>query len=92
MTNRINAGDAVGIRCDVKPGPFSGEHLIQVETLDGPVSGFVTEDALKHADGQWWVAGIVLNVFDDHIEVRLRGSFFTTNGIANISSQLAMVA
>lgn len=88
----IKAGDQIGVRCDVKPGPFPGEHLIQVETIDGPVSGFVTEDRLRRSGEDWFVSGIVRAVFPDHIEVRIQGSFFTTNGIANIPTKLAMAA
>jgi hypothetical protein len=88
----IKAGDEIGIKCDVKPGPFPGEHLIEVETLDGPVSGFVTDSFLNEINGAWFVGGTVYEVFADHIKVRIRGSFFTTNGIANITPKLAMAA
>jgi hypothetical protein len=89
---QIKAGDEIGIKCEVKPGPFPGEHLIEVETLDGPVSGFVSESFLKETDGVWFVRGTVYEVFSDHMKVRIKGSFFTTNGIANITSTLAMAA
>ena len=92
MPNQLKAGDVVAIECEVKPGPFPGENLIEVETLDGPVSGFVVEEFLREKGGQWFVKGMVQEVHVDSIKVRIQGSFFTTNGIANITPRLAMAA
>ena len=92
MPKKLNRGDDVGIQCVVKPGPFPGEHLIEVETLDGPVSGFVSEDFLREKGGLWFVKGTIQEVHPDYIKVRIKGSFFTTNGIANIPPKLAMAA
>ncbi len=89
---KLEPGDEIGIKCEVKPGPFPGEHLIEVETLDGPVSGFVIEDFLTERSGAWFVKATVQEVHTDHIKVRIQGSFFTTNGIANIPPKLAMAA
>ena len=88
----LKRGDQIAIKCEVKPGPFPGEHLIEVETLDGPVSGFVSEDFLRERAGSWFVKGAVQEVHTDYIKVRIEGSFFTTNGIANITPKLAMAA
>ncbi len=91
MSN-IKAGDTIGVQCIVQDGPFPGEHLIQIDTLDGPISGFVVESNLRQRDGIWLVRGEVVKVFSDRLEVLVEGSFFTTNGLANIPSQLAMAA
>jgi hypothetical protein len=92
MPDQLKAGDVIAIKCQVKPGPFPGENLIEVETLDGPVSGFVGEDFLRETGGQWFVRGTVQEIHADYIKVRIQGSFFTTNGIANITPRLAMAA
>jgi hypothetical protein len=89
---KIKAGDEIGIKCEVKQGPFPGEHLIEVETLDGPVSGFVNEGSLRKTGDSWLVRATVYEVHNDYIKVRIQGSFFTTNGIANIQPRLAMAA
>ena len=39
----MNVGDVIGIQCDIRPGPFSGERMITFDTVDGPISGFVRE-------------------------------------------------
>lgn len=88
----ISPGTAVKIHCTVQPGPFTGEYFIQVDTLDGPVSGFVTDDNLVRGSDQDWVKGVVREVESHSIVVMIKGSFFTTNGIANIPPQIAMAA
>jgi hypothetical protein len=88
----INAGDVVGIRCTVQAGPFSEERLISFEAVDGPVSGFVNENELKRVDDIWLVRAVVQSVHDDILEVIVRGSFFTTNGLASIQKSYAMAA
>ena len=85
-------GARVQIRCDVKPGPFSAERLVTFNTLDGPISGFVRETDLTSDEGQWFIGGIVKSVESDYLVVKVRGSFFTTNGIANVSREMAMAA
>lgn len=88
----IKVGDVVGIRCNVQPGPFSEERLISFETTDGPISGFVDERELKESKGDWLVRATVRAVRDDVLEVLVQGSFFTTNGLANVPRSYAMAA
>jgi hypothetical protein len=89
----LATGQEVWIRCKVRPGPFSDELLVTIESKDGPVSGFISSDELKNgAQGEWRVRGIVRRLEKDYIEVWIRGSFFTTNGLANVSREIAMAA
>jgi hypothetical protein len=90
MTFKV--GDFIGIKCEVQPGPFSDEHLVTVETVDGAISGFVHESELRHEGDKWQVRGKVRRVSPDAIEVWILGSFFTTNGIASVPPHLAMTA
>ena len=77
----------------VQPGPFSDEPLITVESVGGPISGFVNRDELKEEPSGWAsVQGIVRRIERESVEVWIRGSFFTTNGITNVRPELAMVA
>jgi hypothetical protein len=86
------AGDEIGIPCDVNPGPFSGEKLISLETVSGIVSGFVREPDLLTVADQSYVKAVVLSEEDDHLEVKIRGSFFTTNGLATVPRQTVLAA
>jgi hypothetical protein len=90
--NQLKPGDEIGIHCDATNGPFSGEHLISFETVDGPVSGFVRESELKREGRDWFVRAVVLHQEGDVVEVRVQGSFFTTNGIATIPREMALAA
>lgn len=86
----LMVGQHAWIACKVQPGPFSDEPLVTIESIDGPVTGFVRSDELS-AD-QTKVRGIVRGIEEDHIEVWIRGSFFTTNGLTNVPAGLAMAA
>lgn len=88
----IRVGDVIGIECRVQPGPFSEERLVSFDTIDGPVSGFVREANLKQVEGKWLIRAIVQGIRDDVLEVRVKGSFFTTNGLANVERRFAMAA
>lgn len=88
----FKAGDFVGIRCEVQPGPFDGERLVTVQTIEGPITGFVRETELRESAGRWEVRAKVQETNSIVIKVLIDGSFFTTNGIASISRDLAMAA
>ncbi|MBZ0147485.1 MAG: hypothetical protein K8F62_08075 [Pseudorhodoplanes sp.] len=88
----MNIGDTVGIQCTVQPGPFSGERLISFDTVDGPISGFVKDEDLKEISGQWYVRAVIRRVEDDVLGVRVKGSFFTTNGLASVPRRFALAA
>jgi hypothetical protein len=90
--SEMKVGDVIGIQCDVRPGPFSGEQMITFDTMDGPVSGFVREPDLKEIASQWYVRAIIQEIRDDVLHVRVKGSFFTTNGLAAVSRRYAMAA
>ena len=88
----FKAGDFVGVKCEVQPGPFDDEKVVTVETVNGPISGFVSADELRETNGRWEVRGQVQEMMGEVLKVMIYGSFFTTNGIANIQSSLAMAA
>lgn len=88
----LMVGQQVWILCSVQPGPFSDEPLITIDSIDGPVTGFVSSEELSSDQDQDRVRGIVRGIESDHVEVWIRGSFFTTNGLANVPAGLAMAA
>lgn len=83
-------GQQVWIRCKAQPGPFSDEPLVTIDSIDGPVTGFVQSDELTADRTQ--VRGVVHGLEKNYVEVRIKGSFFTTNGLANVPAELAMAA
>lgn len=53
----FKAGDFIGVSCEVEPGPFDDERLITVQTVEGPISGFVKVTELRETDSRWEVRG-----------------------------------
>lgn len=89
----INVGEIIGVGCQVQPGPFSEERVVTIETVHGPISGFVRETELKEARrGEWMVRAEVRAIRGEELEVLIQGSFFTTNGVASVPKRLAMAA
>jgi len=89
----LSFGQEVSIVCKVQPGPFSDERLVTVESIDGPVSGFVqTDELVEGPGGEPRVRGTVRKVEDRVVEVWIRGSFFTTNGLTHVPQEMALAA
>ena len=53
---------------------------------------FVRDADLRQDGKHWLVRAVVLSVDEDVVGVRVRGSFFTTNGIATIPREMALAA
>ena len=86
----LERGQEIGVRCDLAPGPFSDEFLVTVETISGPMSGFVPEiNMIKKGGEENYVRAVIKNVEADCISVWLGGSFFTTTGLAFIPPHIA---
>ena len=66
--------------------------MITFDTVEGPISGFVRASDLKEIKLQWYVRAVIQAIKDDVLEVRVRGSFFTTNGLATVQRRYAMAA
>lgn len=79
-------GEKVYVPTNVGDGAFPGENLVTVETKTGPVSGFAKTANIKKTDGDAYLLAEVKDVSDDTLTVRLFGSFFTTTGLAYMSS------
>lgn len=90
---QLKPGLVIGVPCEVQKGPFSGEHLISFETVDGPISGFVRDENLKIEGKKAYIRAEIKRLLDNNImEVLVAGSFFTTNGIATIPQEMALAA
>ena len=88
---KFEQGDQVQIQCDIGPGAFPTEFLVTFETVDGPISGFVRRENVVRSDkgDVGFISGTVEEVTDDVITVLVRGSFFTTTGIATLKRDWA---
>jgi hypothetical protein len=80
----ISVGQHVWIPCEVKPGPFSDERMVRVNSpvVNSPVSswiGFVPAITLREPieRGLTDVAAIVINILNDRFLAQLVGDSFS---------------
>jgi len=81
-------GETVLIPAEVTSGAFPGEKLVTLDTQAGPVSGFASTDAIIERSGRkFYLPAQVKGITQDILTVYLlTGSFFTTTGLAQIST------
>jgi hypothetical protein len=89
----FSVGQSVSLRCKVQPGPFSDEPLVTIDSVGGPVSGFVrAEELVEGPDREPRVRAVVRSIEGQIVEVWIKGSFFTTNGLTHVPQEMALVA
>ena len=87
---KFAVGQTVRIPCEVQRGAFPTEKLVTLETAEGPISGFVRAEnvvGIKGHDG--FIEATVEAISSDTVTVFLRGSFFTTTGLAYLNRDWA---
>jgi hypothetical protein len=74
-------GGVIWIPCEVKPGPFSNERLVRVQSDSGEWLGFVSVGSLQDplTEGRTFVRGTIAAIQDDRFEVYLAGHAVTSN-------------
>lgn len=85
-------GQSVKVPCSMSPGPFSDEHLVTVDTMDGPISGFVRSQDFFEEGEKRFLVGEVVEIDEETVTIKLRGSFFTTNGLAAVAKNRPIAA
>jgi len=84
----LQKGQMIGIPCKVFPGAFPHEVMVIIETLTGEVSGFVRRDEfIRIKDDHGYLPARIVDVSSDTVTVLLKGSFFTTTGLAQFSPE-----
>jgi transcriptional regulator of nitric oxide reductase len=83
---KLERGSVIGLPCKVNPGPFDDELLVEFDTLDGKVSGFTNRSNIRENGGRQFIRATVKSVSGETVTVMVQGSFFTTNGLANVQS------
>jgi hypothetical protein len=84
---KFEQGETVAVSAEVQQGAFPGESLVTITTTGGPVSGFVRDRDFVEAGKT--IRAIVLGSTAMALGVRLSGSYFTTNGIADLPADWA---
>lgn len=87
---KLEQGQVIAIPCKVFPGAFNHEAMVIIDTLEGEVSGFVRRDEFfRIEDDLGFVKARIVGVSTETITVLLKGSFFTTTGLAEFSPEWA---
>jgi hypothetical protein len=88
--SQFSVGQPVKIPCEVQRGAFPTELLVTFETVDGPTSGFVRSEDVQRVDGHHGlISAIIKETSSDTITVIVKGSFFTTTGLAYLKRDWA---
>jgi environmental stress-induced protein Ves len=87
MMPKFEPGEAVAVSADMQPGAFPGEYLVTVPTVGGPVSGFVRDQDI--VDANKTIQAVVRESTASGLSVQLSGSYFTTNGLAELPVEWA---
>lgn len=85
-------GEKVLVPTNVTAGAFPGEKLVTVSTESGPVSGFAKVDAIITRGSDEYLIAEVKTVTAKTLTVKLAGSFFTTTGLADVSTAQVLKA
>jgi hypothetical protein len=84
----LERGQIIAIPCKVFPGAFNHEAMVIIDSMEGEVSGFVRrDDFFSIEDDHGFVKARVVDVTTETISVMLKGSFFTTTGLAEFSPE-----
>jgi hypothetical protein len=89
---KFHEGQQILIPADVGRGPFPGEVLVTFETTRGPVSGFVDNAVVETRGGKNYLRATVREVDSEAVTVWVRGSFFNTNGLAQLPIEAGLAA
>ena len=80
---KFEPGETVSVSANIQPGAFPGEYLVTIPTQTGPVSGFVRSQDIVEQDKT--IQAVVQATTDRGLAVKLSGSYFTTNGLVDLS-------
>jgi hypothetical protein len=73
---QLRPGARIWIPCEVKPGPFSDERMVRVQSQAGEWLGFVDVSLLKDrelAEGSTWILATIETVEETRFSARLPG-------------------
>ena len=92
---KLKPGSYVWIRCEVKPGPFSDERMVRVEsTIGGVWLGFANASSLKDSVtvGATSIKALVVSVQKDVLDAQPMGSGLTSTVFKEKVSKAQLVA
>jgi hypothetical protein len=90
----FEAGHLVWIPCEVKPGPFSDERLVRINSDRGPWVGFVPVAALREpvAEGSTAVRAVIVRVQGSRFNAKVAGEPVTASLVEGTLSRVEPIA
>lgn len=90
----VKVGRVVWIPCEVRPGPFSDERVIRIQSDGGAHVAFVRVDALREpiAEGETAVRAVIVDVSGGTFHARVAGEPVTTSLFGGSLSRGARLA
>ena len=83
-------GDEISVPCDIGRGAFPGEFLVTLESVSGPLSGFVKEEEIIcREESNGLVRATIHGFSEDTLSIWIKGSFFQTTGLAHLPQEWA---
>jgi hypothetical protein len=88
------AGHLVWIPCEVKPGPFSDERIVRINSDRGPWVGFVSTDALREPilEGSTAVRAVIVRVEGNRFNAKVAGEPVTSSTFEGTLSRVEPIA
>jgi hypothetical protein len=77
----LSVGEYLWIPCEVKPGPFSNERMVRVESEFDVWLGFVPVDSLKEPilEGKTEIRAFIVDAKDGNFFIKLPGEAVTNS-------------
>ena len=88
------AGHLVWIPCEVKPGPFSDERIVRINSDRGPWVAFVPVDALREpiTEGSTAVRAVIVRVQGGRFKAKVAGEPVTSSVYEGTLSRVEPIA
>lgn len=89
----FSVGQYVWVPCEVKPGPFADERMVQCSSPTGQWLGFVSTAGLKDplTTGPTSVKAVVLDLLDGYLRLQVLGSPVANTVYQDLSSRVSAV-
>lgn len=89
----FSIGQYVWVPCEVKPGPFADERMVQCSSPSGQWLGFVSIAGLRNplAEGRSEVKAVVLDLLDDYLRLQVLGAPVANTVYQDLTSRVSPV-
>ena len=89
----LSIGQQVWVPCEVKPGPFADQRMVQVNSPAGNWLGFVSTAGLREpiTAGTTDVRALILDLFDSRLRLQVLGDPLLDSVFQDVVSRVSPV-